>query len=233
MHANVVQRIPALARFAARPIFLFLAAVWLVGCATVPREEFAEKYPLKAEYAPRWETNEVPYDEAPLKDKIGRNVRDGLVGISNNFVQAGLTWSTIGPWTGYVVQKVGTFAGDVVALVDDNEYTEHVFTGVLSRHLLRFGSTGQNFVNTMSAIHDTTFESEQRTTLDYVGDEPVHVKVYGKPSAVATLLAAAVADAIVRPTGNLVMVFGGRKTAEKIDKAGLDLIQAGMDVPFL
>lgn len=223
----------ALVRRAGRFLFILAALPALHACKTLSYEEFQEKYPLRAKYAPRWETNEVDYEEAPLKDKIGRNFRDGLTGVVNNFVQAGFSGFTIAPTSGYIVQKGAVMVGDVIGLIDDNPVTEHVFLGIVSRQFLRFGSSGSDFLQTMGQIHDTTFEGERLTTLDYVGDKTFHTKAYGRPSAVATFGAAMVADLLVRPAGNFVLMFGGRKPAEAIDKAGLKVIQLGLDVPFL
>lgn len=215
-----------------RSMLITVIGIQLTGCATIPRDQLAEEQPFRAKYSPRWETNETPYEEAAFHDKMGRNIRDGFVGIMSDFVAGGFSLATIGPYTGYVVQKTSTVFGDVIALADDNEVTEHVFTGAISRHFLRFGSRGQTFVETMSAIHDTPFEGPERVTLDYVGDKTFHTAVYGRPSALASVLGVTASDFIIRPGGHLIMMFGFRKTAEKIDKAGLDLIQASMDVNF-
>jgi hypothetical protein len=170
----------------------------LGGCATLTDEEMAEKYPFRHKYAPRWDTNEVEYADASTVDKFGRNIRDGFIGIFNNFIQGLMSASQIGPWTGFIVQKGATVLGDVFGLLDANAVTEHVSNGVLSRQLLRFGSTAQHFPETMGAIHDTTFDSPNRTTLDYVGKEWFHTKVYGKPSGFSTLIMVVLADFIVR-----------------------------------
>jgi hypothetical protein len=227
-------RTPSFVTLAVRRSFiLLLLPASLLGCQTIDRKTFEEKYPLRAKYSPRWETNEVPYDQAGPLDKAGRNVRDGLVGVFNNFVQGGFAAFSIMPWTGYVVQKMAIMGGDVFGLIDDNPYTEHVFLGVFSRQFLRFGSQARNFPETMGNIHDTTFDAPPLTTLDYVGPKTFHTKVYGAPSAVGAFGTVIVADWFIRPTGNFIMVFGGRKTAKKVDEAGLKLIQMGMDLPFL
>jgi hypothetical protein len=203
------------------------------GCKTVPRDEFPDKYPLRAKYSPRWDTNETPLEEAGRVDRIGRNIRDGMVGVVNNWVQGGFTLMTISPTSGYIVQKGSIILGDVIGLLDDNEWTEHIFLGVISRQFLRFGTKAQEFTGTMGAIHDTTFDDPKHQTLDIVGPETFHVKVYGRPSALGAFGASAVADFVVRPAGNFLVVFGARDTAKKVDQAGLDLIQMGMDLPFL
>lgn len=214
----------------------------LTGCTTIPRSEFAEKSPLRAKYSPRWDTNEVDYDwkseENPSKglnpiEKGGRNFRDGFIGVINNFVQATFAVFTISPTSGYVVEKTAIMTGDVIGLIDDNEITEHVFLGILSRQFLRFGTGVQDFSGTMGAIHDTNFDAPVLSTVDIVGPKMFHTKAYGKPSAIFTAVGVLGGDLIVRPAGNFVLMFGGRKTQEKIDKFGLDLIQYSMEVPFL
>lgn len=218
-------------------IVMLLAVVFascvLTGCATIPRKEMEEKSPLRAKYSPRWDTNEVPYAEANAVNKGGRNFRDGFIGVINNFVQATFSLFTIAPTSGYVVQKTAIVTGDVIGLIDDNEITEHIFLGIISRQFLRFGTGVQDFSGTMGSIHDTTFDAPVLSTLDIVGPKMFHTKAYGKPSAIFTAVGVIGGDLLVRPAGNFVLMFGGRETSEKIDKFGLDLIQYSMEVPFL
>ena len=62
------------ARRAASTLLMVLLAIALmlgtVGCATTGTSGET-----------RWESDEVPYDEAAIHEKVGRNVRDGFVGI--------------------------------------------------------------------------------------------------------------------------------------------------------
>lgn len=181
----------------------------------------------------RWQTNEVPYEEAPLDDKIGRNIRDGLLGIIDNAFQGVFSGVVIVSQTGFITQKFVTFTGDVVGLVDDNAITEHVFKGILSKQLLKFGSRAQGMPRALGGIHETQFDAPRRTLDDYLGDRAFHVKAYSAPSGVVTLVGVIVGDLIVRPAGNFITIFGARETGRQLDEIGLDLVEGGLNVPFI
>ena len=181
----------------------------------------------------RWDLSEKPYDDAGLPEQIGRNVRDGLVGMVDSLFQGALSAVTIGsPYGGLLARKVATFGGDVIGVVDNNLVTEHVFKGVLSRQLLRFGSGGGGFAPAIGVIHDTQFAARTQVS-DYIGDEAFHTKAYVEPSALATLGAVVISDVIVRPAGSFITIFGLRSLGEDLDKWGIDLIEQSLDVKFL
>ncbi len=211
-------------------VTLIAAAVCqLAACTTFdPKEN-----PLKTKFLPRWETNEVPYDEVGRIEKVGRNARDGMTGIVDNLFTGGFAVATVGPTTGYIVQKMAIMLGDVIGLIDDNPWSEHIFKGIISRQLLKFGSQARSFSSSIAAIHQTTIEGPEYGILDYVGNETFHTKVYGHPSAVTTLMGVFVADFLVRPGGNFILIFGARDTAKKIDDAALELIKLSMKPHFL
>jgi hypothetical protein len=211
------------------PLVALLLACMLTGCTTFDRDD----KPLQSKFSPRWAVNEVPYEEVGRAEQVGRNVRDGLTGIVDNVVQGAASGFMIAGTTGYLVQKGATILGDVIGLIDDNDYTEHVFKGVISKQFLKFGAQANGMLPALSGMHEYTFQGEPKTVLDYVGPERFHTKVYGRPSGVTTLVGVVAADFLIRPTGNLVMIFGGRETGEKIDKFGLELIQTSTEIPFL
>lgn len=214
---------------AARCALALVVALSWFGCAVAD----PEKDKLRHAFLPRWDTNEVPYADAPLQDKIGRNIRDGIVGIIDDVAQGAFSVFLIGPTTGFIVQKLGTMGGDVVGLIDDNDYTEHVFKGILSRQFLKFGAQARTFTTSLGGIHTTTFHGPEFQILDYVGDETFHTKVYGAPSGITTLIGVVAADFLIRPAGNFILIFGARGPSEKVDKFGLDVIQLSTEVPFL
>jgi hypothetical protein len=205
------------------------ACLYLGGCTTLD----PEKNRLRSKFLPRWETNEVPYEEAGAFEKAGRNVRDGLINFIDCYFQGAFATFTIAPTSGYIVQKLSIMGGDVIGLIDDNEITEHAFKGIISRQFLKFGSQARDFPATLGAIHSTTIDAPERGILDYVGDKTFHTEAYGAPSAITTLGGVVLADFIIRPAGNLIMVFGFRKTADKIDEFGLDVLKASAKIPFL
>jgi hypothetical protein len=206
-------------------------AVLLCGsCATYPKGE--EPWPEeKLRY--RWETNEIPYSEAAWYDKGGRNVRDGIVGIINNLFQGVSSGFILASQSGYVVQKFAVVVGDVIGLIDDNPWTEHIFKGVLSRQFLKFGSAGAGMPNAIAGIHETRFEVERNEAMEYLDESTFHTRVYGTPSGITALLAIFAADGIIRPGGNLITIFWLRDSGEALDRAGLNLIEAGLRVNFI
>ena len=220
---------PKFRRATGRAALLLCLGMCLGGCTTF------EPGKLWNNFHPRWKVNEVPYEdeEVGLLEKSGRNVRDGLLGIVDNIFQGAFSIGLIAPFTGLVAQKVGTMAGDVIGLIDDNAYTEHVFKGILSRQFLKFGSTAQGFLPTLGKVHQVVLEGPEHSIADYIGNETFHTKVYGRPSAVTSLLGTMTADLIVRPMGNFVLIFGFRDQAQAVDKFGLDLIQKSTEPNFL
>lgn len=182
----------------------------------------------------RWDVTEKPFDQASQAEQIGRNVRDGMVGLVDSLGQGLLSAAAIGsPWGGLVARKVATFGGDVIGLVDDNDVTEHVFKGILSRQLLRFGTGGGGFAAGLGVIHDTKFDAPDLQVSDYTGDQMFHTDAYMKPSALATLGAVVASDVVARPLGNLLTIFGFRSVGEDLDEWGMDLIEQALAVEFL
>lgn len=207
-----------------------------LGCATLDsetseqRKQFLESMGLDI---PRWQTNETPYEEARLYDRMGRNVRDGVIGFVDSYAQGLFAALALVSPGGFIVQKLSTMAGDVVGLIDDNALTEHVLKGIISRQFLKYGASARNFLTTLGSVHQTSFAGEDEPDLfAYVGDRTFHTEVYGNPSGLATLGAAILADFVVRPFGNVLMIFGARKTNERINQAGLDLIERSTKVRF-
>lgn len=201
----------------------------LTGCTTFNPDD----KPLQTKFSPRWALNEVPYEDVGVLEKSGRNVRDGLTGIVDNLVQGVGTAFLVAGTSGYLVQKVAIIVGDVVGLLDDNPYSEHVFKGVISKQFLKFGSGAQAFLPAVSGLHEHTFEGPKLSVLDYVGPEYFHDKAYLQPSGVGTFVGVVVGDILIRPAGNVVLIFGGKETAAKIDQYGLDFIQSSTEIPFL
>ena len=67
----------------------------------------------------------------------------------------------------------------------------------------------------------------------YVGDTAFHPQAYIRPSIVFGLGGIVVSNFVVRPVGNVLMIFGLRETGESIDQWGIDLIESSLKVPFL
>ncbi len=118
----------------------------------------------------RWELDETPYDQQNFVRKVGSNLRDGTVGLIDSIAQGVLSVvGLINPRSGGVaLQKVATFGGDIVGLIDNNPGTQYVFKGIISRQLLRFGASAKGASQGIAFIHDTEFEdvpgSSWRTT---------------------------------------------------------------------
>jgi len=73
-------------------------------------------------------------------------------------------------------------------------------------------------------IHDTEYDGPQLPLEAYVGDQYFHHEAYVTPSALVMVGGVVVSDILIRPAGNLLMVFGFRKTGEAIDDFGVRLI---------
>lgn len=225
---SMIHRHRTLFRHLALTLIL-LPTFILTGCTTFNPDD----RPLRTKFSPRWAVNEVPYEEVDVFEKSGRNVRDGLTGIVDNLVQGLGSGFLIVGTTGYIVQKGCIMVGDVVGLLDDNGYSEHVFKGVISKQFLKLGSQAQGFVPALSGLHEHTFEGPKFTVLDYVGPERFHTKVYGAPSGVGAFFGVVAGDIIIRPAGNIILIFGAKETAGKVDAFGLNLIQSSTEIPFL
>ena len=182
----------------------------------------------------RWEFPQTPYAERNIPEKVGTNVRDGLVGTFDSVAQGAFSvFAIASPWGGFLVRKVSTVVGDVVGLVDNNPVTRHVFKGVLSRQLLRLGAGAQGFTAGMSILHDTEFTGPGHGPEVFTGNVMFHTDAYVAPSALAVLGGTLISNVLVRPAGGLLTIFGARETGEKLNQTGLDLIQSSLKVKFL
>ena len=183
----------------------------------------------------RWESHADPsYDDLNIAQKAGTNLRHGVVGLVDSVFQGAFSAVAIlSPWGGSLARKVGTFAGDVIGLVDDNIVTEHITRGVLSRQLLRFGVGAKGITKGLGTIHDTEFSGPEMTLDDYVGEQLFHTRAYVEPSALAGVCAVVISNFIVRPIGSIITIFGARSTGETMHEYGLDLIDRSLDVNFL
>lgn len=184
----------------------------------------------------RWTLEEIPFEERGFMRKVGSNLRDGTVGLIDSLAQGVLSVaSLLNPRSGGVaLQKVATFGGDIVGLIDDNPGTQYVFKGIISRQLLRYGAGARGASNGIAFIHDTEFEDVPGLELkEYVGRRYFHPNAYVRPSIVVGALGIVAGDFVVRPIGNILMIFGLRETGETMDQWGKDVIEASLRVPFL
>ena len=173
----------------------------------------------------RWDPPGPAYEDKSIPAKIGCNVRDGFVGVVDSLCQGLFSAvAVLSPWGGFTAKKVVTIVGDVVGLVDNNIATKYVFNGVLSRHLLRFGANNTAIVNGLAVIHDTEYDGHQLPLEVYVDDRYFHHEAYYTPSALVMVGGIVVSDILIRPVGNLMMVFGFRKTGEAMDDFGVRLV---------
>ncbi len=136
------------------------------------------------------------------------------------------------PGGGLLGAKVGTIAGDVVGLVDNNIVTKHVFKGILSRQLLRFGAGASGLHKGLGVIHDTDFTGPQLTLEQYIGDEIFHTDAYTAPSVLVTAGAVVISNFVIRPVGSIITILGARETGDSLHEYGLGLIDDSLDVNF-
>ena len=122
--------------------------------------------------------------------------------------------------------------GDVVGLVDDNFVTKHVFKGILSRQLLRFGAGNTAIVNGLAVIHDTEYDGPSLPLEAYVGEDYFHTQAYVTPSIFVMLGGVIASDILIRPAGNLIMVFGARETGQAMNDFGVRLVGSSTKPKF-
>ncbi len=176
----------------------------------------------------RWDHTEKAYGDMNIAEKIGSNARKGFVGLFDSVAQGVFSAFAIVWPTGFLGSKIATLAGDVVGLVDNNIATQHVFQGILSRQLLRFGTGAKGMPKALGNIHDTEFEAPAMELEDYVGNQTFHTKAYVQPSALASVGAVVVSNLLVRPAGSLITIFGARSQGEAMNEWGVDLIERSL-----
>ena len=182
----------------------------------------------------RWELEEKPYDQMGIPEKVGSNLRRGVLGFVDSLANAFFSAVVIiSPYGGTLVSKLSTGVGDVVGLIDNNPATKYVTQGIISRQFLRFGSGAAKMTKAMGVIHDTEFKGGGLDLDDYVGDRTFHTKAYGHQSSLATIGTVILSDILIRPAGSLITIFGARETGDSMHEYGLELIQRGMNVNFL
>jgi hypothetical protein len=182
----------------------------------------------------RWERPETAYADMNVPQKIGSNVRQGFVGLVDSVFQGAFSaFAVLSPWGGHASRKIGTFAGDVIGLVDDNIVTSHVFRGVLSRQLLRFGAGARGLPNGIALIHDTTFDVPLLDQSAFVDDRAFRPDVYVNHSIFATVGGVVLSNFLIRPAGSLITIFGARETGDSMHEFGVDLIEESLRVRFL
>jgi hypothetical protein len=206
-------------------LFLALAAFLVAGAAA----------PVSAQQVERsWDLTERPYDQMNLPQKVGTNVRNGVVGLVDSVGQALFSGvALISPYGG-LGRKAGTFIGDVVGVVDNNPATRHVLNGILSRHLLRFGSGMRGVPKGVATIHDADgWDTPTPGREAFVSEQWFHTEAYTSNSVLAGTGAVIVSNLIVRPVGSLITIFGARQTGKEMNEGGLDLIEQSLKVRFL
>ena len=173
-----------------------------------------------------------------------RRVAAGQLRVAGRRMRCGRTptlvsrkfWDYGGATKGLIIinpQKMATILGDLFGLIDDNTYSEHVFKGIFSKQLLKYGSAALTFESTLGQINGVALENSHSDIRAYVGNQAFHIEVYGAPSALVTLVAIFTADLLVRPAGNFITIFGFREAGRKVNEFGLKIIENSVKVPFL
>jgi hypothetical protein len=188
-----------------------------------------------------WEVHEAP--AGPLLSWV-RGVRDGVLGIFDDVTDAQLAlFAEAAIDTGAVLE----LGSDAIGLVDDNPVTEHVFKGTASKSLAKtawlFHLSGSEAVLGSHGLETESFVGESLDQLNplidpddaparlplepiaFVGEGMLHDEVYTAHVPGSILLAAAAADLVIRPVGNLVRIVGFHGTADRIEAAGNGLVR--------
>ena len=198
----------------------------VLGAALVGSLVAGAATPASAQQARAWDLQETPYEQRTTAAKIGTNVRDGVVGIFDSFGQAFISGFHL---TSGLFRKASTFGGDVVGLVDNNPLTERVLNGILSRHLLRFGAGMKHVAGDVGDTHDAAWNTPTASMDDFVGPgQYFRMEAYANNSTLAGLGAVVISNVVIRPVGNLIMIFGARKLGKELDEWGLDLVEQSL-----
>ena len=214
---------------ASRPLAGLLAIAVMAASLTVAVPDSANALTR------RWERiQETPYDQMGIPEKVGTNVRRGLTGLVDSVAQGVFSGVTIAsPYGGFLVSKITTVVGDVVGLVDNNMVTEHVFQGILSRQLLRFGVGAKGITQGLGVIHDSEFTGQKLELDAYIGDQAFHTDAWKAPGGLVTLGAVIVSNFVIRPIGSVITILGARGTGDSMHEYGKGLIDSSLDVNFL
>lgn len=191
-----------------------------------------------------WEVHETP--AGPVLTWV-RGVRDGVIGILDDAMDVQLAaFSEVALDAGQVLE----LGADGVGLVDDNPVSQHVFKGVASKSLEKtawlFHLSGSEAVLGSHGLETETWvaqsldqlnplidpnEAPARLPLEptaFVGEGMFHEQVYTSHLPGSVILPALLADAIVRPFGNVVRIVGFHSAADRIEAAGTSLVRASV-----
>ena len=208
-----------------RLIALTLSFALILGSVAAPSMAAEPDWDL------RWRDPDPAYSEMGWPRKIVSNLRVGIVEFVDSLGQGLFSLFRIG--SKLAVGKVSTFVGDIVALIDHNFATQYVFQGVISRHLLRFGTRAKGLEKAIAVIHDTDYDPLGLELKDYIGHEYFHTDVWLSPSILVTAVAVVVADGIIRPLGRIITIFQFRGTGDSMNEYGKELIGRSVKVRFL
>lgn len=188
-----------------------------------------------------WEVREDP--AGPVVTWI-RGVRDGVLGLLDDVTDAQLgLFSEVALDSGALLE----LGADTLGLVDDNPVSQHLLKGVASKSLAKtawlFHLAGSEAVLGSHGLETESWVAESLDQLNplldpdeaprrlpleplaFVGEGFIHTEVYIAHVPGSVLLAAAAADLVVRPIGNVVRIVGFHGMADRIEAAGNGLVR--------
>jgi hypothetical protein len=196
-----------------------------------------------------WEVDERAEATAPVR--AARNVRDGVLGFADAFVDANT--AVFGAFA-LGASQLCMGAGDLVGLADDNPVTEHVTKGVVSKsfakiaylwHLAgaesllgthgleveRWAARDAATLNPLLAGEDVD-ELEGPLPLDplvFVEEGLVHGGAYQPAAPFAVLGATLVVDGALRPAASVLRIVQLRGPADALDARGTDWFRRAVE----
>jgi len=188
-----------------------------------------------------WEVQEEP---AGQPQTALRAVRDGVLGLCDDAADLQIGIFAEVSMLGSAVLMAGS---DAIGLLDDNPLSQHLFKGTASKSLAKtawvlhrsaaeaiLGSHGlekKRYIEAALVELNPLLagaQSQDRLPLDplaFVGEGMLHSEVYRNQRPAALLISAVFADAVVRPLGNLYRIVGARKTADRLERMGTELVE--------
>jgi hypothetical protein len=215
----------------------FAALLWLLAAGPAAAE------PLD------WEVEERA--DAPAAVRAARNVRDGVLGLGDAFLDAN---TALFGCFALGASQLSMGASDLVGLLDDNPLTQHVTKGVLSKNLAKvaylwhlagaeslLGSHGlevERWARGDVASLSPLLSDEDVAALegplpleplDFVGEATFHTATYRPHAPFVDLAAALAVDGAFRPAASLLRIAQQKDAADALDARATRLFRRALE----
>jgi hypothetical protein len=196
-----------------------------------------------------WEVPEQAGAPAPVR--VLRNLRDGVLGLGDAFFD--FNTAVFGSFA-FAASQLCIGASDVVGLVDDNPVSQYVTKGVVSKNLAKvaylwhlagaeslLGSHGlekERWATSAVAGLNPLLADEDVAALEgplpldplaFVGEATFHTGTYRPQAPFASLAAAILVDAGLRPASSLLRFAQLPERAEALDDRGARFYESAVE----